>query len=93
MNNIEHNQDVTKDAEGQSRLNGGLELAKMQRELLDAVNKLAESSVPQKREIVPDDVVWLQIYCSVASAFNSEKHQALAWANNGLEEYKKKFKP
>ena len=79
-------------AEGQPLLNDGLRLAQMQRELLDAVKKLTEPSEPQKREIVPDDVVWLQIYCSVASSFNSEKYHALEWANNGLEEYKKKFK-
>ena len=45
----------------------------------------------KKRDVTPDDIVWLNIYCAVANLFNSDKSQAVGWADNGLAEYKKRF--
>lgn len=92
---MEQQQDDVSAAGGQSRSTAVLEM-RQQKELLDAVQKMADAAeksvVPLRREVAPDDVVWLNIYCSVANCFNSEKHQAVAWADAGLEEFKKRFR-
>lgn len=64
-------------------------------EVIAAMTKMSEAcekSVPPKREIEPDDSVWLSIYCAVANCFNSEKPNAVAWADEGLAEYRKRFR-
>ena len=54
--------------------------------------KACERSIPPKREIVPDDAVWLSIYCAVASCPNSARGVATGWADEGLIEYRKRFR-
>lgn len=71
------------------------ELRWQPQEMLDAMQKIAEASeksaVAPRRDITPDDAVWLNIYCSVANCFNAEKHHAVEWADAGLAEFKKRF--
>lgn len=31
--------------------------------------------------------VWIDVFCAVASAFNSDKSQCIAWADRALEAY------
>ena len=79
---------------GQSRSTVGLEMHHPP-EMLAAFEKMAaaaeKSAVAQRREVMPDDSVWLSIFCAVASCFNSERPAALKWANDGLAEFKKRF--
>jgi hypothetical protein len=58
-------------------------------ELVEAMQKLVS---PPRQEITQDDVVWLHIYCAVASCFNSERTNAVTWADAGLIEFKKRFR-
>ena len=86
-------QDANEGTMGPSRSTAGLEM-RYPPEVIAAMTKMGEAcekSVP-KREIVPDDSVWLSIYCAVANCFNSEKPQAIAWADEGLAEYRKRFR-
>lgn len=87
-------QDANETTMGPSRSTAGLE-RQYPPELLGAMVTMAnacEKSIPPKREIVPDDSVWLSIYCAVANCFNSEKPNAVAWADEGLAEYRKRFR-
>ena len=79
---------------GTSALSAGLEM-RYPPEVIAAMTKMGEAcekSIPPKREIVPDDSVWLSIYCAVANCFNSEKPNAVAWADEGLREFRKRFR-
>ena len=71
-----------------------LELRQPQ-EMLGAIQKIVEaaekSAVAQRRDVAPDDAVWLNIYCAVANCFNSKMPQAVEWADEGLAEFKKRF--
>ena len=91
---MEQQQDDASAAGGQSRSTAVLEMRQPQ-EILNAMQKIAEaaekSAVVPRRDVAPDDAVWLNIYCAVANCFNSEKHQAVAWADAGLAEFKKRF--
>ena len=91
---MEQQQDNVSDAGRQSRPTTVLEMRQPQ-EMLNAMQKIAEaaekSAVAPRRDIAPDDAVWLNIYCAVANCFNSEKCQAVSWADAGLAEFKKRF--
>lgn len=91
---MEQPQDDASAAVGQTRSPAVLELRQPQ-EMLDAILKIAEaaekSAVAQRRDVAPDDAVWLNIYCAVANCFNSKTHQAVEWADEGLAEFKKRF--
>ena len=88
---MEQQQDDASAAGGQSRSTAVLEMRQPQ-EILNAMQKIAEaaekSAVVPRRDVAPDDAVWLKIYCA---CFNSEKHHAVAWADAGLAEFKKRF--
>lgn len=91
---MEQLQDDVIAAGGQSSSTAVLEMRQPQ-EILDAMQKFVgaaeKSAVAPRRDVAPDDAVWLNIYCAVANCFNSEKHQAVAWADAGLAEFKKRF--
>lgn len=63
--------------------------AQMPQKAVDAIASMAATIEEQK---TPDEAVWLSIYCAVANCFNSEKPQALAWADEGLLEFRKRFR-
>lgn len=77
-----------------SELSAGLEMrrqppAQMPQKAVDAIAAMAATIEKPK---TPDEAVWLNIYCAVANCFNSEKPQALAWADEGLQEFRKRFR-
>ena len=79
---------------GTSALSAGLEMrrqppAQMPQKAVDAIASMAATIEKPK---TPDEAVWLSIYCAVANCFNSEKPQALAWADEGLREFRKRFR-
>lgn len=79
---------------GTSALDDGLEMrrqppAQMPQEAVDAMTRMAGSVENPK---LPDEIVWMNIYCAVANCFNSEKPQSLAWADEGLREFRKRFR-
>jgi len=79
---------------GTSALDDGLEMrrqppAQMPQKAVDAIASMAATIEKPK---TPDEAVWLSIYCAVANCFNSEKPQALAWADEGLREFHKRFR-
>jgi len=79
---------------GTSALDDGLEMrrqppAPMPQKAVDAIASMAATIEKPK---TPDEAVWLSIYCAVANCFNSEKPQALAWADEGLREFRKRFR-
>jgi hypothetical protein len=79
---------------GPSALSAGLEM-RYPPEALELLRKMADvaekSALVTRREIAPDDAVWLNIYCAVANCFNSEKRNAVDWADEGLREFHKRF--
>lgn len=61
----------------------------LQRELAESMARMSEAAEKPK---LPDEAVWLNIYCAVANCFNSEKHNAVDWADVGLMEFRKRFR-
>lgn len=79
---------------GTSALSAGLETPRqpapqMPQEAVDAMTRMAGSVENPK---LPDEIVWMNIYCAVANCFNSEKPNAVAWADEGLREFRKRFR-
>ena len=79
---------------GTSALDDGLEMrrqppAQMPQEAVDAMTRMAGSVENPK---LPDEIVWMNIYCAVANCFNSEKPTAVAWADEGVREFRKRFR-
>lgn len=79
---------------GTSALDDMLEMrrlppAQMQQEAVDAMTRMAATIEKPK---TPDESVWLSIYCAVANCFNSEKATAASWADEGLREFRKRFR-
>jgi hypothetical protein len=77
-------------SEGQSASKAQLELIN-QPELVEAIVEMAKNSVPIKYK-TEDETVWLHIFCSVASAFNSSTEQSAAWADTGLSMFRTRFR-
>jgi len=86
--------DANEGTMGPSRSTVGLEMHHPP-EMMAAFEKIAaaaeKSAVAPRREVIPDDSVWLGIFCAVAGCFNSERSAALKWADEGLTEFKKRF--
>jgi len=61
----------------------------MPQEAVDAMTRMARSVENPK---FPDEIVWMNIYCAVANCFNSKKPDAVAWADEGLREFRKRFR-
>ena len=61
----------------------------MPQEAVDAMTRMAGSVENPK---LPDEIVWMNIYCAVANCFNSEKSTAASWADEGLREFRKRFR-
>ena len=87
-------QDADDGTLGPSRSTAGLEMPRqsapqMPQEAVDAMTRMAGSVEKPK---APDEMVWLNIYCAVANCFNSEKSTAASWADEGLREFRKRFR-
>lgn len=87
-------QDANEGTMGPSRSTAGLEMrpppvAQMPQEAADAIARMVATVESPK---APDEMVWLNIYCAVANCFNSEKPQAVSWADEGLREFRKRFR-
>lgn len=61
-----------------------------QPEVQAALDKMAEA-VTKSVNVPPDHYVWLNIFCAVASCTNSDRATSLLWADNGLEEFRRRF--
>lgn len=77
-----------------SALSAGLEMPRqpapqMPQEAVDAMTRMAGSVENPK---LPDEIVWMNIYCAVANCFNSEKSTAVGWADEGVREFRKRFR-
>lgn len=94
MTNEQKPQDANEGTMGPSRSTAGLEMPRqsapqMPQEAVDAMTRMAGSVENPK---LPDEIVWMNIYCAVANCFNSEKPNAVAWADEGLREFRKRFR-
>jgi hypothetical protein len=58
-------------------------------EAVDYMTRMAGSVENPK---LPDEIVWMNIYCAVANLFNSNKPDAVAWADEGVREFRKRFR-
>jgi hypothetical protein len=84
----------TKVACGESSLTDELEIrlqppAQMPQKAVDAIASMAATIEKPK---TPDEAVWLSIYCAVANCFNSDKAAAASWADDGLLQFRKRFR-
>lgn len=87
-------QDANKGSIGQSASTGGLEMRRQPPEQMPqkAVDAIASMAATIEKPKTPDEAVWLSIYCAVANCFNSEKKAAVSWADEGLLEFRKRFR-
>ena len=77
-----------------SVLSAGLEMPRqptpqMPQEAVDAMTRMAGSVENPK---LPDEIVWMNIYCAVANCFNSDPGAAVSWADEGVREFRKRFR-
>lgn len=81
-------------AEDQSDRPALLEMRQSQ-EVIDALVKMADASekaaAPHERDKLPDDVVWLNIFCASINVPNISKRDAAELADVGLREFKRRF--
>ncbi len=59
------------------------------KEVTEAIQKIAEAT---KTPQLQDEMVWMQIFCAVANCFNSERSVAIRWADEGLAEFRRRFR-
>ncbi len=67
-------------------------LNKYHTDMLNAQTKMAEAVTQFTSKILPDDVVWLQMFCALANRQHSDATTSVEWADYGLAEYTKRFK-
>lgn len=62
----------------------------MSNENLSSEQKAYE--MPDQRALTVDETVWLQAWCAVAGAFNSDSDAATRWADKCLDRFNARFR-